>query len=250
MMPMFDPMFWVIVGPAFLLAIWAQAKVSSTFARYSRVAARSGMSGAEAARAILQGAGLDVEVGGSGWGRPGRGAVRIEAIGGRLSDHYDPRTRTLRLSEGVYAGRNLAALGVAAHEAAHAIQHATSYAPMALRTAFVPLAMLGSQAAMPLLIFGMLLGGLKGLPLGATLMMAGIIAFAAAVAFQVITLPVELNASRRAIALLSSQGIVTSDEASHARKVLTAAALTYIAAALQGLLTLVYYLALFSRQRR
>lgn len=249
MMPMFDPMFWVIVGPAFLLAIWAQAKVSTTFARYSRVAARSGMSGAEAARAILHASGLDVEIGGAGWGRVERGAVRIEAIGGRLSDHYDPRTRTLRLSEGVYAGRSLAALGVAAHEAGHAIQHAMGYAPMALRTAFVPIAMLGSQAAMPLLIIGMLLGGLRGFPLGGALMTAGIIAFAAAVAFQVITLPVELNASRRAVALLTSQGIVSADEAVHARKVLTAAALTYVAAALQGVLTLVYYLALFSRRR-
>lgn len=247
MISMFDPMFWVIVGPAFLLAIWAQAKVSATFAKYSRVPARSGLSGAEAARAILNASGLNAEISGMGWGPSG--AIRIEPIGGRLSDHYDPRTRTLRLSEGVYAGRSLAALGVAAHEAGHAIQHATGYAPMALRTAIVPIAMLGSQAAMPLLIFGMLLGGLKGLPLGETLMTAGILAFAAAVVFQLITLPVELNASRRAVALLTSQGIVTAEEAHHAKKVLTAAALTYVAAALQGVLTLVYYIALFSRRR-
>ncbi|MHC4200223.1 MAG: zinc metallopeptidase, partial [Planctomycetota bacterium] len=211
--------------PAFLVAMWAQVRVKSTFARYSKVPARSGMSGASAARAILRGAGLGVEV---------------EPVGGQLTDHYDPRKRKLRLSEGVYGSKSLAALGVAAHEAGHAIQHSAGYAPMAIRSFFVPVATIGSHGAMPLFFIGLVFGGAKGLPFGQLLMTIAIIIFAAAVVFYLITLPVEINASRRAMALLTSQGIIGEDEAPAARKVLTAAALTYLAAALMAVLQLVY----------
>ncbi|MHC4502004.1 MAG: zinc metallopeptidase [Planctomycetota bacterium] len=224
-MLLFDPLFWIVVGPAFLVAMWAQVRVKSTFARYSKVPARSGMSGASAARAILRGAGLGVEV---------------EPVGGQLTDHYDPRKRKLRLSEGVYGSKSLAALGVAAHEAGHAIQHSAGYAPMAIRSFFVPVATIGSHGAMPLFFIGLVFGGAKGLPFGQLLMTIAIIIFAAAVVFYLITLPVEINASRRAMALLTSQGIIGEDEAPAARKVLTAAALTYLAAALMAVLQLVY----------
>ena len=236
-MPLFyDGTFWLFVGPALLLALWAEFRVSATFARYSRVAPRSGLSGAEAARHVLHASGL---------------AVPVEPVPGSLTDHYDPRSRRLRLSEKVYAGRSLAALGVAAHEAGHALQHATGYAPMALRSAFVPVAALGSRAAPILFIIGLAMNGFAVIPgtAGTALMTVGIIALAAAVALQVVTLPVEVNASRRAMALLTSQGIVTPDEAVHARKVLTAAALTYVAAALVGIMQLLYYVSLVRGRR-
>jgi hypothetical protein len=219
----FDPLYLILVGPAFLIALIAQAKVSSTFARFSKMASRSGYSGAQAARAILHGAGLELPV---------------EPVPGRLTDHYDPRSRTLRLSETVYGSRSLAALGVAAHEAGHAIQHATGYAPMKLRTAVVPLAALGSHAWIWLFIIGLIMGSAGGV-----LIQAAIILFSAVVFFQIVTLPVEFNASRRAVALLTSQGIVAQDEVRAAKKVLNAAALTYVAAVLQSIMILVYMLA-------
>jgi len=229
---MFHPLFWVMVGPAFLIALWAQYRVKTTFAKYSQVKARSGMSGARAAQEIIRAEGLD---------------VTVEPIPGQLTDHYDPRSKTLRLSEPVYGGTSLAALGIAAHEAGHAIQHARGYAPMALRSAIVPAASLGSTMAMPLFFFGLIFGGARGLPFGMYLMMAGIVIFAAVVAFQIVTLPVEFNASTRAVRLLTTQGIVTDEEAAGAKRVLSAAALTYVAAALQGILTLLY---LIMRARR
>ncbi len=226
MLLMYHPLFWVMVGPAFLIALWAQYRVKSTFAKYSRVPSRSGMSGARAARAILRGEGLDVEV---------------EPVPGELTDHYDPRSKTLRLSEPVYGGTSLASLGVAAHEAGHAIQHARGYAPMALRSAIVPVASLGSTLAMPLFIVGLIVMRF-GPALGSTIMSIAIIAFAAGVLFQIVTLPVEFNASRRAIGLLTTQGIVTDEEAVGAKRVLSAAALTYVAAALQMVMMLLYFI--------
>jgi Zn-dependent membrane protease YugP len=223
-MLMFDPRYLLFVGPAILIAIYAQMRVSTTFAKFSRVLARSGYSGAQAARAILHGAGLEVDV---------------EPTGGRLSDHYDPRTRSLRLSEQVFGGRSLAALGVAAHEAGHAVQHAVGYAPMALRNMVAPAFGLGQSVAWILFVLGLLLSH-------PVMINVGILLFSGVVAFYVITLPVELNASRRAMALLTSQGILTPDEAPGARAVLNAAALTYVAAALQAILTLLYML---SRRR-
>jgi Zn-dependent membrane protease YugP len=224
----FDPRYLLFLAPALLLALWAQARVKSTFTKFSKIAPRSGHTGASAAREILRAAGLD---------------VAVEGVQGTLTDHYDPRTRTLRLSEPVYGGRSLAALGVAAHEAGHALQHATNYFPMTVRGFVFPAASLGSKAAMPLFFFGLLMSGGRG---GGALISAAILIFSAVVAFQVITLPVEFNASRRAIGLLTSSGIIAEDEVKGARAVLSAAALTYVAGALQGIMTLLYML---SRRR-
>jgi len=218
----FDPVYFIIVGPTLLLALWAQFKVKSAFARWSEVAASSRVSGAEAARRVLSTAGLQ--------------DVRIEETDGLLSDHYDPKDRTLRLSPEVYRGSTVAAIGVAAHEAGHALQHAESYAPLKMRTAIVPFANIGSWVAWPMIALGFMLQ-MQGLAL------AGVIAFSALVAFQLITLPVELDASRRARALLSTNGIVWSpEEDAGVKKVLDAAALTYIAATVGALAQLFYFL--------
>lgn len=217
----FDPLYLLIVGPAFLLSIVAQIWVKSAFSRYSKVGASTGLSGAEAAARIVRSTGMQVQ---------------IERVGGFLSDHYDPRQRVLRLSPDVYDGRSLASIGVAAHEAGHALQHANNYALLNLRSALVPMTSIGSQLAMPLLIIGLLLK-VTGL------LYVGIVLFSAVVLFQLVTLPVEIDASRRALALVRSNGIVVTDaEADGARKVLTAAAMTYIAAAASAILTLVYFL--------
>jgi len=213
--------FWdptmVLLIPGLLLGLYAQMKVSSAFNKYSQVPASSGLTGAEAARRVLESEGIyDVE---------------IEPIPGHLSDHYDPRTKTLRLSEDVYASRSIAALGVATHEAGHAVQHATDYMPMVVRTGFVPLAQIGSVAWI-FLFFGGLLFALPAL------LKAGIILFTFVVAFQLVTLPVEFNASSRALAMLTSTGIVQADEVGSARKVLNAAALTYVAGLVMAVLQL------------
>lgn len=212
-----DPTFILIV-PALILAVYAQAKVSSAFNRYSTVMSRRGVTGAEAARGILDGAGLQ--------------EVTIERISGRLSDHYDPRRRVLRLSADVYDRSSLAALGVAAHEAGHAIQHNVGYAPMRLRNSILPVAQFGSQAAWILFLLGLFVNALS-------LMDLGIILFAAAVVFQIVTLPVEYNASNRALVLLQAGGYVTDTEVGPTRQVLSAAGLTYLAATLMAVLQLV-----------
>ena len=219
--------FWdptmVLLIPGIILGLYAQAKVSSAFKKYSQVPASSGMTGAEAAQKVLESQGIyDVE---------------IEPIAGQLSDHYDPRTKKLRLSEGVYAGRSLAAVGVAAHEAGHAVQHATDYMPMVVRTGFVPLASFGSVAWI-FIFFG---GLLFGMPI---LLKAGIILFTFVVAFQLVTLPVELNASNRALAMLTSSGVIYQDEIYGAKKVLNAAALTYVAGLVMAVLQLLRLLML------
>lgn len=203
-----DPTF-ILLLPALALALYAQFKVNSTFQRYSEVRSLGGSTGAQVARALLNGEGLDY--------------VRVEMTEGQLSDHYDPRTRVVRLSPEVYHSSSLAALGVAAHESGHALQHAQKYVPLGLRNNFFPVANLGSQLAFPLFFLGFLFQG-------RFLMDLGILLFTAAVAFQVLTLPVELNASRRALALLQSHGFVTSRELGPVREVLSAAALTYVAA--------------------
>ncbi|MBC7346979.1 MAG: zinc metallopeptidase [Clostridia bacterium] len=208
----------ILLLPAILLSLYAQAKVQSTFQHYLRVPSSSGLTGAAVARQLLE--------------RSGIREVRVEMIGRSLGDHYDPRSRVLRLSPEVYQSSSLAALGVAAHEAGHAIQHFRGYLPLALRTAFVPVAQLGSNLAFPLLLFGLLLG----LP---PLVRFGVYAFVAVVLFQLITLPVEYNASGRALALLEGGGYIRRQEIGAARKVLDAAALTYVAAALMAVLNLV-----------
>jgi len=209
-----DPVGFVLMLPALALALYAQFKVQSTFAKYLHVPARSGMTGAQVARALLNEAGLY--------------DVPVEIIPGRLTDHYDPRTRTMRLSPEVYHGTSVASLGVAAHETGHALQHAENYIPLSVRNQLFPVAAFGSQLALPLFFIGLLFAA-PGT--GSWLMNLGIWFFAAAVAFQVVTLPVEFNASARAMQLLVSQGFIGRDEAPRTRAVLNAAALTYVAAA-------------------
>ena len=217
----FDPLYIIMILPALLLSIYAQFKVKSTYSRFSKVSTYRGITGAQAAREILRSAGVH--------------DVDIELTRGFLSDHYDPRSRVLRLSESVYAGDSIASVGVAAHEAGHAIQHAHGYAPLKLRSALVPVSSLGSNLAWPLLIIGFIF-------MAQSLILAGIIFFSLAVLFHSVTLPVEFNASSRALQALPASGILSDSEVAGARKVLTAAALTYVAAATAAVLQLVYFL--------
>jgi hypothetical protein len=216
----FDPIYLLIVGPPMLLSMWAAFKVKSTFHRYNQIPAASRASGAEVARELLLRNGLDLPV---------------EEFAGQLSDHYDPRVRKLRLSSDVYRGRSIGAIGVAAHEAGHAIQHATGYQPLLLRNAIAPIAQFGSTAWIWVVMAGILLGSLG-------LLQIGIVLFVGVVAFQIVTLPVELNASARAKAMVYETGFVTDSERGGVSKVLTAAAMTYVAAVLTSIATLFYYL--------
>jgi len=221
-----DPMYLMIVGPTMLIALWAQLKVKSAYGRYSRMANSRGLSGAEAAAEILR--------------REGAGDVAIEPVQGWLSDHYDPGTRTLRLSPEVFHGRSVAAVGIAAHEAGHALQHAQAYLFLGMRSALVPVASIGSWLSMPLIVFGFLLHSLH-------LVQIGIVAFAAIVFFQFITLPVEFNASSRAKDALQRHGILTHpEEVPGMSRVLDAAAMTYVAATLTAVAQLLYFLMLAS----
>lgn len=220
---------FILLIPALLLAMWAQGKVKSTYAKYSQVRSDAGMQGSEVARSILD--------------RNGLHDVDVEEVQGELSDHYDPKNKTVRLSTGNYRNASLAGLAVAAHECGHAIQHARSYAPLAFRTAFFPAASLGSSLAIPLFFIGFLFsaGGSGGLTI---LMDIGILFFAAAVLFHMVTLPVEFDASKRALALLGNTGYLSKQEVGGARKVLNAAAWTYVAAASMAVLQLVRLLVL------
>jgi Zn-dependent membrane protease YugP len=215
-----DTTFFLLI-PAIILALYAQARVKGTYARYSKVMAQSGMTGAEAARSLLN--------------TGGAGDVTVERIEGRLTDNYDPRKKALRLSEGVFEGRSLAALGIAAHETGHALQHHNHYAPLQFRNGFFPVANLGSTLAFPLFFIGLLTSS-RG---PSILMDIGILLFAGAVLFSVVTLPVEFNASKRAVQILQTQGLMNSQELGGARKVLSAAALTYVAATTMAILQLV-----------
>ena len=215
----FDPMYLLFVAPAFLLALWAQMRVKSTYAAANQVAAP--LSGAAAARHILDSAGLQ--------------NVPIEQIPGELSDHYDPRHKVLRLSTDVYQKRSLAAVGIAAHEAGHAIQDARHYAPLVIRNAAVPAAGIGSKMGMILAMVGLIF---QFQPI----LWAGIGLFGAVVFFQVVNLPVEFNASSRAKVQLAELGIVSQDQMVYIRKVLSAAAMTYVAATLQAIMVLLYLL--------
>ncbi|ABN51806.1 MAG TPA: peptidase [Hungateiclostridium thermocellum] len=205
-----DQYYIILVLPALILSIFAQFKVKSTFNKYSRVRNTSGMTGADVARLILD--------------RNGLSDVRIERVAGELTDHYDPRTRVIRLSQSVYGSNSVAAIGVAAHETGHAIQHSEQYGPLVLKRNLVPVANIGSCLGFPLAIAGLFFG----LPF---LVNLGIIFYSLAVAFYVITLPVEFNASSRAIRTLEDTGVLNYDEIDPAKKVLSAAALTYVAAA-------------------
>ena len=220
-----DPLYLIMIAPVLILAFAAQAMVQSRFKWASKIAAR--MTGAEAARRILDSNGLH--------------DVQIEAVRGHLSDHYDPRTKVVRLSPEVYGTNSMAAVGIAAHEVGHAMQDARNYAPLVIRNAAVPLAGFGGNIGSIFLMIGMvmLISGLA--PLGKIAMLAGIVLFGATVVFQLINLPVEFNASSRAKTELVSLGIVGGHELSAVSKVLNAAALTYVAATLQAVVTLVYY---------
>lgn len=225
----FDPWYWIVFGVGAALSLWAGAKVKSTFAHYSRVGTRSGMNGADVARAILRDHGIH--------------DVHVEPVRGTLSDHYDPRTKTLRLSEPVYAQRSVAAFGVAAHEVGHAIQHAKGYAPLQFRSAWVPLASTGGSISIFVLIMAAVLGGASAGGFGSMLSIVGIGLFATTTIFTLITLPVEFDASKRALATLANGGYATGEELAGAKKVLDAAALTYVAAFLASLMQLLYWAA-------
>ncbi|MDR2767929.1 MAG: zinc metallopeptidase [Treponema sp.] len=224
----FDLYYLVLVVPALLLSMWAQFRVKSTFAKYSRMSNSRGLTGAAAARILMEANGVR--------------NVAIEEVAGSLTDHYDPGSRVLRLSRPVYAAASVAAVGVAAHETGHAIQHARSYGPLVLRSALVPVANIGSSIGPWLAVAGIIMS----FPL---LLNIGIILFAGAVAFYLITLPVEINASTRALAALRRANVLAADELNGVRKVLTAAALTYVASALMALMNLIR-LVLLSRRRR
>jgi len=208
----FDPYFLLLI-PAMIFAMWAQWKVQHTYAQFQKVGATNGLTGRQMAESILKRNGLD--------------AVAVEEVGGVLSDHYDPRIRKVRLSTHNYHDRSIAAVAVAAHEVGHALQHAQGYAPLAIRSAIAPVAGFGSTLAFPLFLVGFLFGN------GSLLWLAdlGILLFSGAVIFQMITLPVEFDASKRALAQLTETGAVAPQEVSLAKKVLDAAALTYVAAA-------------------
>ena len=208
----------------------ASAKVNSTFNKYSKVRSMTGMTGEDAAKRLLNSQGIY--------------DVTVRPVKGQLTDHYDPRTKTVNLSESVFHSTSVAAIGVAAHECGHAMQDNVGYVPLKLRGAIVPVANIGSQAAFPLIIIGVLIGGM-----GSPLVNIGLILFSLAVIFQLITLPVELNASRRAITLLDQVGILGGQEVNQTRKVLGAAALTYVAALAASVLQLLRLVILFGGRR-
>jgi Zn-dependent membrane protease YugP len=217
----FDPIYLVFLLPGILLALWAQFRVQSAYSRASQVPARSGFSGAETAATLLHSAGVD--------------GVRIEPVEGFLSDHYVPGEHVLRLSPQVYAGRSLAALGIAAHESGHAVQDAIRYPLLGIRNSLVPLAAFGSSVGWIIIFVGFVLASMN-------LVLVGIAVFALTVIFQLVNLPVEFDASRRARLALVQTGLVTPEEEVEVARVLNAAALTYVAATLTSILTLLYFL--------
>ncbi len=225
----FDPTYILVIICA-IISIFASARVEAVFSKYNRVASARGLTGAEAAQRILQSAGIY--------------DVSVEHVSGKLSDHYDPRSKVLRLSDSTYNSRSVAAIGVAAHECGHAIQHDVGYAPLNLRSTLVPLANIGSKAAIPIILIGCILS------YNQTLIQIGIIAFSLAVIFQLVTLPVEFNASSRALALLREQNILEDYESGMAKKVLSAAAMTYVAAAAASIIQLLRLVLLFGGRRR
>lgn len=223
----FDPLYFIILAPGLLLAGWAQYRVSSAFHEGSQHRSRGGVSGAEAAAQVMRAEGVH--------------SVSIEPVPGQLTDHYDPSHKVLRLSEPVYDGRNLAALGVAAHEAGHAIQDAHRYSPLVVRNLMVPVASFGSSAAWIVFFVGILMASAR-MALGVPVMILGMVLFSGVVLFQVVNLPVEFDASRRARVALQMSGLIDPQEDAVVGRVLNAAALTYVAGTLTSALTLVYWL--------
>lgn len=225
---MFDPtMILVLIGAA--LSMWASSRVQGTFQKYSRVRSMTGMTGAEAAKKLLNSQGIY--------------DVTVQPVKGQLTDHYDPRSKTVKLSEAVYNQTSVSAIGVAAHECGHAIQDNVGYVPLKLRGAFVPVANFGSKLSWPLILIGLVLGA-------TSFVQIGIWMFVLAVLFQIITLPVEFNASNRAVHLLGEAGILQGQEVDQTKKVLSAAALTYVAAVAASILQLLRLVLLFGGRRR
>lgn len=222
----FDATYLILI-PAILFSLWAQSQVKNTYARYSK--AFAGLTGEEAARMVLEMNGVT--------------GVTIEPVAGELTDHFDPKTNTIRLSRGVYDVTSVAAVGVAAHEAGHAVQYAVGYSPIKIRTAIIPVTQIGSYLSWPLLLIGILLGS-------DTLAMAGVLLFCAVVAFQLVTLPVEFNASNRALEALGASGYLKEEQLDGAGKVLRAAAMTYVAALAQAVSQLLRLLLIANRNRR
>ena len=225
----YDPTYILVLIGA-VLSLWASATVKSTYNKYSRVYSYSGLTGAQAAAQILRQAGIY--------------DVRIEHVSGNLTDHYDPKARVLRLSDSVYGSNSVAAIGVAAHECGHAIQDQEDYVPLRFRSAFVPVANLGTQVAFPILLLGVFLGSSH------FLIQVGLLCFFFGVMFQLITLPVEFNASGRAVRILRETGMMSDDELSKTKKVLSAAAMTYVAAAAASILSMLRLIILFGGNRR
>lgn len=230
----FDWTYLVIILPCMLLSLWASARVNSTFKRYSTQYSSRRLTGADAARRVLNSHGVH--------------NVRIERISGNLTDHFDPKTNVIRLSDSVYDNTSTAAIGVACHEAGHAVQYAQNYAPIKLRSAIVPVTNLGSKLAMPLILLGILLSFLGNFSY--TLVYVGIACFSLSVVFQLITLPVEFNASRRALRAIEDGQILTDEELKGARKTLSAAAMTYVAATAVAMAQLLRLLILFGGRGR
>ena len=230
-MPFFyyDSYYLTLILPAFIIAMVAQFRVQSTFKKYASVMSRKGKTASQLVRQILNDNGLT--------------SVAIERVAGNLTDHYDPRTNVIRLSDAVFDSTSVASIGVAAHEAGHAVQHATGYAPIKLRNVVLPVANFGSRLAMPLILLGLLMS------IG-PLVTAGVILFSALVLFQLVTLPVEFNASRRAINTLRTTHALDDDELSAAKKVLSAAAMTYVASALVSAMQLLRLVLISNRRRR
>ncbi len=230
----FDPTMIVVV-PAMLLAMWAQSRVKRAYQNYAQVGTVRGITGAQLARRMLADNGIE--------------DVEVEATPGEMTDHYDPTAKVVRLSEGVYDGNSVAALGIAAHEVGHACQHATHYAPLHLRGLMYPVSAIGSNLGWILLMVGFGLAAFASGPLGIFVAKLGIYLFAAAVAFTLVTLPVEFNASKRAMYALVQGGYLTQDESAGAKAVLNAAALTYVAAAAVAISELLHMLLLFGNMR-
>lgn len=239
----FEYLLWML--PALIISLIAQAKVKSTYSKYSKVINRMGITGAEAARRVLSAGGVT--------------NVQITSVGGNLTDHFDPRTNTIRLSDGVYGRNTVAAVGIAAHEAGHALQHAEGYVPNKIRSALVPVTNIGSRIGWILIIIGFAMSGVSyyyystpttyNSPVGDALVTVGIILYSTSLLFTLITLPVEFNASKRALRIIESTGMLQGEEYEGAKKTLTAAAMTYVAAALTALLQLLRIILIAKRRK-
>ena len=239
---MFFGLFWgdttiLVLIPAMIFAFWAQMRVNSTFKKYARVPSRRGLTGAEAARRVLDANGLR--------------HITIERVHGHLTDHFDPKAGVIRLSDATYASTSVAAIGVAAHEAGHAVQHAEGYVPIKVRSAIIPLTRFGSFLAMPLFLIGLFLGSgsYLGYGIGTIFMVTGILFFSFSTLFQLVTLPTEFNASARAMKALEDGGLLAADELPAAKATLSAAAMTYVAALASSLASLLRLILIFNRRR-